>query len=231
MTGRDPRHDDDAVRRAAAGYHEPPPTPHDEMWRAVEARLGERPGPVPRERRPSTPRRIFARRGVGGWVGLAVAASAILALGVGLGRVSAPPTAPSAGPSVASRPAAAESESLTGVRLVAERHLQASESLLRLVQADARAGHVDAQVGGWARGLLLETRMLLDSDASRDPVLRELLQDLELLLAQVAVLDGADTPERARTELDLIARGLDEQSMMTRIQSVLPAADAGFSGT
>jgi hypothetical protein len=223
MTGPDSRSDDDAVRRAARGYHEPPPTPREAMWSAIEARLGE-------ERGPSRTR--FARRSAGGWVGLAVAASAILALGVGLGRVSAPTSTTS--PSVASDPTTSgtpERNAPAGVRLVAERHLEASESLLRLVQADARAGHVDAQVGGWARGLLLETRMLLDSDASRDPVLRELLQDLELLFAQVAMLDGTDTPERARTELDLIAGGLHEQSMMTRIQSALPAAAAGLSGT
>jgi hypothetical protein len=254
--GADDRIDETIREAAAREYNRPPPTPREDMWASLEARLERREADAPGVAGPGGPggpgrngpaghatadvvpiERAARRRDEPGdgtrWMGLAVAAGAALLLGVGIGRMSAP-AAPDATPVVASASEArpgAPAEAGGAVRTVTARHLAASESLLGFVQADARAGRFDDEVGRWGRGLLLETRLLLDSEAGRDPALRDLLLDLEMILAQVAMLAGTDAPERGREELRLIAQGLEEQQMMARIQTALPAADATLSGT
>ena len=85
---------DERIRRAARGYNAPPETPREEMWaRIAEARRAH--ASTPTDEAPATPseaRVIPLRR----WrlVGLAAAAAAILAVGVGIGRVSTGPEAP-----------------------------------------------------------------------------------------------------------------------------------------
>ena len=117
------------------------------------------------------------------------------------------------------------------LRAVTLDHLGRSGSLLALVRADARAGRAETDVGRWGRDLLAETRLLLDSRAADDPALRTLLEDLELILAQVAVLDGGGAaPERTRQELEIIARGLDARDVLSRIEAALPAG-AGVAVT
>ncbi len=92
-----------------------------------------------------------------------------------------------------------------------------------MVSADARMGRVDAEVSGWGRALLLQTRLLIDSPASNDPLLRELLEDLEVILIQVAQLAPGRLDEGAQeSELGLIAEGLSDKDMLLRIRSVLP---------
>lgn len=220
---------------AARAYNDPPGTPRDEMWSAIEARLPGSDGGVisladARDRR--------GRRGPVRWVGPAVAAAAVLVVGIGIGRLTAP-----AGDGAVARaevekevgpPAGLPSTPSTAVRTATFEHLGRSESLLALLRADARSGRVEGDVGQWGRGLLAETRLLLNSSAADDPAMRELLEDLELILAQVAVLhDGAGPGgERAREELEIIARGLEERDVLSRIQAVLPAGpEANTWGT
>jgi hypothetical protein len=114
--------------------------------------------------------------------------------------------------------------------IAAFQHLSRSESLLSLVSADAKQGRVDRDVGNWGRDLLLETRLLLDSRSVTDPAVRELLEDLELILAQVAVLSGGGVggEARAREELHLVAEGLEDRDVLSRIQAVIPA-QPGFT--
>src|ERR687885_154334 len=75
---------DERLKRAAADYHKPPETPRDAMWEAIHrGRQGKRP---PERGRVL----VFPRR----WVPWAAAAAAVLAIGIGIGRltVSRPPT-------------------------------------------------------------------------------------------------------------------------------------------
>ncbi len=222
---------------ARSSYHAPGDTPREEIWQALEARLFEAEGP---DEAPSGSTDLAfpapLRPRFGRWVGLLAAASVALLLGLGLGRWSA---APAGSDTVADAPAEAPTavpagtpvpRSGTAVRFAAARHLSDAEALLAFVAADAREGRTDRDVGVWGRTLLTQTRLLLDSSVSDDPAVRGVLEDLELVLAQIALLAAPDVDAaRVRSELDLIARGVDETGVRSRIHSVLPSVDRGLA--
>src|SRR2546426_3260519 len=56
---------------------------------------------------------------------------------------------------------------------------------------------------------LTTTRLMLDSPAARDPRLKSLLEDLELVLAQIAQLSSRGE----REDVQLINQGLDQRSV------------------
>jgi hypothetical protein len=125
------------------------------------------------------------------------------------------PDADSGQPSAESR----EPRAALPYRLAAAEHLALTETLLTTVSADARAGRADSSVALWARDLLGTTRMLLDSPAARDPKLARLLEDLELVLAEVAQLH----PARGPGELQAIDRAVRQRGVLTRLRATLPA--------
>jgi hypothetical protein len=107
--------------------------------------------------------------------------------------------------------------------------LSQAEALLVAWRVDAPRDTATArQLGRWARDVLGSTRLLLDSPAASDPRLRELLDDLELVLAQIVQLSGAPltAEERALLEGSVKARDL-----LPRIRSAVPAGLAGSSST
>ena len=214
-------------------YNVPPETPREEMWAEIQSRLDSR----PREGESSgmdAPTEVFfleaARRSrlaqryrTLQWAG---AAAAILILGLAIGRMTAPGV--QEGSEVASETGADPDV----LRVAAMEHLLRTESLLTLVRADARAGRIEASVGSWARTLLTETRLLMDAQGERDPVMARLLEDLELVLMQIVGATNADgnNEERVRSELNLALAGIEEREVLPRIQAVVPAGP-GFLGT
>jgi hypothetical protein len=76
------------------------------------------------------------------------------------------------------------------------------------------------QAARWARDVLSSTRLLMDSPAARDPRMRVLFSDLELVLAQIVQLSGAplQAPER-----ELIERALRDRDLLPRLRSAVPA--------
>jgi hypothetical protein len=76
------------------------------------------------------------------------------------------------------------------------------------------------QAARWARDVLSSTRLLLDSPAGRDPQMRMLFTDLELILAQIVQLSG--TPLRTR-ERELIEDAMRDRDLLPRIRSAVPA--------
>lgn len=214
-------------------YNVPPRTPSEEMWASIAPRLkrsgveeadadadvvilaearkrraGARSGPLPTHR-------------VAGW---AVAAAAALILGIGIGRLTAPDVPGPAGPA-----SIATASPVSSTRLAAHAHLGEMESLLTMVRADARDGRVDPATAQWASGLLTQTRLLLDAQDEGSPAVNDLLLDLELLLVQIIGVaeTGSADEARARTELELALRSLDQGEVLPRIQAVMPT---GFSG-
>ncbi len=236
--------------RIGVEYNPPPETPRDEMWGAIERRIGSvddssSVGPVEtgaagasvgestvidleaaRAQRiaAGTPEPAHRLRPALGW---AVAAAALLVLGVGIGRMSVSPATMAGGGAdggsgLASAPARA------GNGLAARAHLGRTEALLTMVRADARDGRVDPAVGIWAEDLLAQTRLLLDRPQGVEPGLQDLLLDLELVLVQVVGLAETDSDDaQARTEVELTLKSLDEGEVLPRIQAQIPLSMAG----
>ncbi|MEP6689518.1 MAG: hypothetical protein ABJD07_00100 [Gemmatimonadaceae bacterium] len=107
-------------------------------------------------------------------------------------------------------------------RLATLQHLGQTEALLTTVRSNARAGQIDAHVAKWARDLLGNTQLLLDSPAGDDPQLKRLLGDLELVLAQIARLPGPGGI-RDTTDFDLIEQAISRHDVLTRIRTTIPA--------
>jgi hypothetical protein len=212
------------IRSLYSRYNAPPETPREEMWDAIVARIREEGAPaVTNEVSLDAARARRRLPAVRGWA----AAAAVLAVGIALGRATAPgPTETASATGSVEEPPAADAgvrPSPTALDFAAFQHLGRSESLLAMVRADAREGRIDPAVAPWARSLLMETRLLLDVRRGSDPTLDGLLGELELVLSQiVGVAETGDDEGRMRTELDLTIGGMDEREVLTRIRAAIP---------
>jgi hypothetical protein len=189
---------------AAREYHLPPEPPREAMWRAIEA--------ARRADRVRTPMRR--------WIPWAAAAAAVLATGIGIGRLSAPggrDSRPEAAPVVGVTSVPRSNE--TAYRLATLDHLAQSEAFLTLFRASLRAGTRERLAPATARQLLATNRLLLDSPAGQDRKTRVLLEDLELVLAEIAQL----SPESPRDDRELLREGIDRGGVLSRLQTVVPA--------
>jgi hypothetical protein len=109
--------------------------------------------------------------------------------------------------------------------VVAVRHLSRSEVFLTLFRDALRGQEPAAELSpATARQLLVRNRLLLDSPAAQDPRMRRLLEDLELMLAQIAQLPAEDRPE----DTELITDGLEAGDVLTRLRS---ATSTGVAAT
>jgi hypothetical protein len=104
-------------------------------------------------------------------------------------------------------------------RMAAMQHLVTTEALLVSLRSDVRAGRNDTTIAVWAGDLLGTTRMLIDSPAGRDPQLKQLLEDLELVLAQISRLPGA---HGEAADLGLIDDAVRRREIMTRLRALSP---------
>lgn len=105
-------------------------------------------------------------------------------------------------------------------QLAAVRHLSEAEALLTSFRTRSNADQqMDAQLGTWARELLSNTRLLLDSPVANDPQRRPLLEDLELVLVQIVQLSPGSTAQ----DRDLIEKTLQHDHVMTRLRTAIPA--------
>ena len=105
-------------------------------------------------------------------------------------------------------------------QLAAVRHLSEAEALLTSFRTRSTTDQqMDAQLGSWARELLSNTRLLLDSPVANDPQRRPLLEDLELVLVQIVQLSPGSTPQ----DRELIEKTLQQDHVMTRLRTAIPA--------
>src|SRR5438876_2696168 len=189
---------EERLREAAQDYHRPPATPREELWRRIAAARAER-------------RRVIVLRPALRWgVGIA----AVLALGVAIGRWSATGSPTSSGVS-----GTGERTSAFVYQLAAAQYLTRTEALLTGFRAETRAGVPTAQFSVQARDLLCTTRLMLDSPAARDVRLKSLLEDLEVVLAQIAQLPSPGD----RADVQSINQGLDQRSVLVRLRPANPA--------
>ena len=98
------------------------------------------------------------------------------------------------------------------------KYLGQTAALLIALPSEVRGGRADDQFVARAGELLTRTRLLLDSPAAADPSMRSLLDDLELVLAQVVRLQNNHT---SRTELDLINRALEQRDVIPRLRTAV----------
>jgi hypothetical protein len=209
---------DNLIRDAARDYNAPPATPRAEMWEAIRAsREAARTEVRPLVVRPArSPLRLV--------FGIA----ALLALGVAIGRLTVPArdgaSAPAAQPTLAASPEAASSapeqreRGEAAARYATDDHLTQVETFLTEFGTRPAASDFTAQ----AQDLLTDTRLLLDSKRVVEPRTRKLLEDLELVLAQIATLD----PRAKARDRDLIADGLAQSHLRTRLRNAIPAGSA-----
>lgn len=203
------------VEAVRAEYHVPPPVPADEIWHRIQA--ARRPGKPSSDGaagtsptvRPSD-RPTFRPP----WLRYATGIAALLALGIGIGRMTS--TRPGAAPSgpvvtVPERPDPAYT-------IATVNHLSRVETFLTTLRTDP-AGETFA---GQARDLLTSTRLLLDSKGATDPRIRALLEDLELILVQVTALGEPGS----REEMDLITDGLEQRAVLPRLRTMIPSGTA-----
>jgi hypothetical protein len=221
---------DPMLEQIRDAYHVPGETPREEMWETISEAISGRPGErdadvidiaVVRDERAEAAGTSTTRSPRStGW---AVAAAAVLILGIGIGRITAPDAV-----ETAFAPTIRTAVGTAALTLAAQEHLGRTESLLTMVRIDARAGRIDPATAGWASGLLSQTRLLIDQGGG-DPTVNDLLLDLEFLLVQIVGVSetGSTDAERARTELELALRSLEEGEVLPRIQAVLPP---GLSG-
>lgn len=204
--------DDDRFRaeldRLGGRWRVAPPPPLDEMWAGIEDRAfgAARPGPTARPWRH--------------WAALV----ATLLLGVAVGR-ALPRGGGATGASLA---ATADSirrpEVLAGARApfvgIAAGYLEQVTALLVTLANETEAGRPLDNSRAQARDLLATTRLLLDSPGEMDPVVASLLDDLELVLVQVARLPNRpDAPD-----VYLIDQTLDQREVMPRLRIMLASA-------
>ena len=195
---------DSWLREAARSYNEPPVPDVEGMWAVIEQEHFNT----------STPRtRWYANS----WIRVAAA----LLLGVGLGRVTlATKIAPMA---VAQQAASVEktphaNEVLPALNAPeANKYLGETVALLASLQSDRHSTRNDKQLVSDAADLLNTTRFLLDAPTTSDPKVRGLLEDLELVLAQVVQLPKT----RSASDVELIHQAMEQRDVMPRLRTAV----------
>jgi hypothetical protein len=216
--GHDDTHDDlpdeplePSLLAAAREYHRPPEPPREAIWRAIQA-----------DRRAERATRPAPRR----WVPWAAAAAALLAVGVGIGRLTHPGPVPDGSIAAWGPSTTAPRVNETAYRMATVEHLGQSEAFLTLFRASVRSGGQERLASVTARQLLATNRLLLDSPAAQDRKTRLLLEDLELVLAEIAQL-AADAPPDDR---ELIREGLNRGGVLSRLRTEVPAGTTPTRG-
>jgi hypothetical protein len=206
---------DDQLQEGARDYNPPPETPREEIWASIQAEKAARKSTLPLRLRPLRHLRPLL------WP-LGIAAT--LVLGVGLGRLWAPAPAPAPAPPVV----ASEGPRVGGMayQVAAAEHLSQSEAFLTLFRTSVRKGGNEQLASATARQLLATNRLLLDSPAATDAHTRLLLQDLELVLAEIAQL----SPQPRSRDLDLITEGMERGGMMSRLRTAVPSGPSTTQG-
>ena len=196
---------------ARTTYHAPRPTPREEMWSRIAAHH-QRPAGRVIELRP--------------WMRWAIAAAAVLVLGIGIGRWTAnqpngTAVATNGSGPAATPPVSREIDSLANqaYQVAATQYFSRTEAFLVSFRADANRSANTARLAHQARELLTTTQLMLDSPAANNPRLRSLLEDLELVLMQIAVLN----PLQDGRDRDLINEGMSQSNVLPKLRSAIPA--------
>ena len=205
----------DDIRAALRDYNKPPQlgtADLDAMWTSIESAAFDAPRATPETGRgTSGVRRRFS-------ISSLLPLAATLVIGIGIGRFAMPVAEPAADGTAIATETASDSVSLEEpYQSTTSRYLGQAVALLVSLPAEVREGRTNEPYMGRAHDLLLTTRLLLDSPASADPRFRTLLEDLELVLAQVVRLQSVESGE----ELELIRQALEQRDVLPRLRSAV----------
>jgi hypothetical protein len=226
---------DDLLRDSAREYNDPPETPREELWqRIVAAREAEKAVSKERtedadgERSRILPFRRLSHVRLGRPLTWAAGIAAVLALGIGLGRMSVKqPASVAISAPVPSSSAPAPRATGVAYQVATTEHLSQSEAFLTLFRTSVRGKEGNERLASaTARQLLATNRLLLDSPAAADARTRLLLQDLELVLAEIAQL----SPQPRSRDLQLITEGLEQGGVLSRLRTAVPAGTSATQG-
>lgn len=196
----------DGVRLTARGYNNPPELSKadlDAMWSGIESEAFAQPA----QSSPAT-RRWFPITRV-------AQMAAVLLLGVVIGRFALPGETTVEPTTIAAISPADSARIPEPYQATTSRYLGQTAALLVGLPSDG--SRADRANIGRATDLLSTTRMLLDSPAASDPRLRTLLEDLELVLAQVVRLQAGQSGD----ELDFIRLALEQRDVMPRLRTAV----------
>ena len=154
------------------------------------------------------------------WRVFSIGLAAALMMGIGLGRFSMKDVP---APTVAAVATDTATPASRAYDKAASELLGRTVVLLTSLPAEARSAGAGEGFSNQATELLTSTRLLLDSPAASDARFKDLLEDLELVLAQIAMLHSG----RSRQELDLITDALEERDVVPRIRSAVARLSTG----
>jgi len=192
---------DQLLRDAAAGWRLPEDPPLDAIWDGIEARA-------------FTPRRRGASWPLAGGI-----AAAALLVGIVGGRSwgrhgAVPQNTIAVHAPIDVTPAATGGDDHAMGELLGR-----TAVLLAALPTHGSSSSLDPEITREGARLLTTTRLLLDSPTGSDPRMHNLLQDLELVLVQVARLE----PAHHNDEMRFIETTLDANDLVPRLR--MAAAD------
>jgi hypothetical protein len=201
---------DEQLQDLAAEYNQPPETPREERWTAIQ-----------RNRAAGRMRKPFRWKPLV-WSGLAAAALLVLGIFIGSG-MGGDNSQDIAGDII--EPIIDTTGPDRAFKIAAVQYLGETEEFLTVFRADVRQGVVDRNAPARARQLLSSNRLLMDSPAAQDPEIGRLLEDLELVLAEIARVSGT---EPSQEEAGFIDDGIEEGGLLDRLRTAVPAGTAGI---
>ena len=186
----------------------PPEPDYTAMWGRIEREAFS--GIRPASRTPS-------------WRTFSLGLAATLVVGVGLGRLSMKESAAPAPAVVQGTETESATPASNAYDKVAQDLLGRTVVLLTSLPVESRNVGAGEHFSNQAIELLTSTRLLIDSPAASDARFKDLLEDLELVLAQIAMLQSG----RSRQDIDLIEDALEERDVVPRIRSAVARLSRG----
>jgi hypothetical protein len=185
---------DALMRDAARTYNRPPEeAPAAEMWEAIRDS-----GETSKKK----PRALLVP---------AMRAAALLIVGIGLGRSSVVFSTQSKTATAASLRAE------DPYRFVTNAYLGEAANVLFTLPTELAATKSGADIAPRAEALLRQTRLLLDSPVAADSTTRALLEDLEVVLAQLNRLNAS----HQQLELDMLNSSLEHRAVLSRLRTAV----------
>ena len=180
------------------------PPPLDRMWEAIERDAFTAPVRAPSR-----------------WTRTLLPLAATLLIGFGIGQVAprlggkdVVASAESAAVSAPRAQSASEAPPFVGV---ATDYLERVTALLVTLAGESGRGQPAQYSASQARDLLATTRLLMDTPYPLEPHLRSLLEDLELVLAQIARLPARPSAP----DVYLIDQAMDQREVIPRLRVYL----------